>query len=434
MRFQCEHCSGIIAIDDSDLGQYVGCGHCDQPVQVPAERFGPSVVVNDYIIEKLLGRGGMGVVYKAYQMSLDRTVALKIMTISTGQNQAAITDFIREARAAARVNHPNIVQAYAVGQEEGVYFLAMEMVEGSTMKQLLDANQKLPLELCLDITRQVAEALGHAWTEQKLVHRDIKPDNIMIVGETCVAKLMDLGLSRFANDILAGNEESDEIMGTPQYISPEQLVGSAMDFRGDQYSLGATLYHCLTGEFPFNGRNAADIARKHLQDPLPPPTVHDASIPESVCRLLTKMMAKHPDDRFPDAASLAREIETIKKNLTASGSQVGKTGSGRIVFKAPSKAGAGKSSNGPEKEFVANKTNQKSEAKANQRPSSSKSTNSNPAAQASRRTSMHPAAPAPQGRAARPQAQEPNWGLIGMIGMIILGIVIGAIAAMTSKG
>ena len=433
MRFQCEHCSGIIAIDDSDLGQYVGCGHCDQPVQVPAERFGPSVVINDYIIEKLLGKGGMGVVYKAYQMSLDRTVALKIMTISSEQNQAAITDFIREARAAARVNHPNIVQAYAVGQEEGVYFLAMEMVEGMTMKQLLDANNKLPLELCLDITRQVAEALGHAWTEQKLVHRDIKPDNIMIVGDTCVAKLMDLGLSRFANDILAGNDESDEIMGTPQYISPEQLVGSAMDFRGDQYSLGATLYHCLTGEFPFNGRNAADIARKHLQDPLPPPTVHDASIPESVCRLLTKMMAKHPDDRFPDAASLAREIDTIKKNLTSSGGQVGKTGSGRIVFTAPKKQSAGKSSNGPEKEVVAHKTNQKPEAKANHRPSS-KSSGSNPTA--SKATGMHKASAASGLRpsAARPQEQAPNWGLIGMIGMIILGIVIGAIAAMVSQG
>jgi serine/threonine protein kinase len=309
----------------------------------------------------------------------------------------------------------------------------MEMVEGMTMKQLLDANNKLPLELCLDITRQVAEALGHAWTEQKLVHRDIKPDNIMIVGDTCVAKLMDLGLSRFANDILAGNEESDEIMGTPQYISPEQLVGSAMDFRGDQYSLGATLYHCLTGEFPFNGRNAADIARKHLQDPLPPPTVHDASIPESVCRLLTKMMAKHPDDRFPDAASLAREIETIKKNLTSSGSQVGKTGSGRIVFTPPRKANAGKASNGPEKEFHATRTT-KAEAKANHRPNTSKSTNSNTAASPSRRTGMHPAAQAPHGRGPRPQEQGPNWGLIGMIGMIILGIVIGAIAAMASKG
>jgi eukaryotic-like serine/threonine-protein kinase len=128
-----------------------------------------------------------------------------------------------------------------------------------------------------------------------------------------LAKLMDLGLSRFANDSLESTDDEDSIMGTPQYISPEQLIGGDMDFRGDMYSLGATLYHFITGEFPFSGTSVTEIARKHLQEPLTPPSHYDASIPKSVCKLLDKMMAKQPEDRFQSMEALSKEIEKIRR-------------------------------------------------------------------------------------------------------------------------
>ena len=317
MRFQCIHCHGLVAIDDSELGQHVGCGHCEEIVQVPSSRFAPNAVIDDFVIERMLGRGGMGIVYKAHQRSLDRPVALKILMNQYASNNDFIIDFIREARAAARLNHPYIVQAYAVGQEDDTYFLAMEFVEGQTMKQIMDVDNTVPLEFGLNVTSQMAEALGFAWTEQKLIHRDIKPDNIMITTEG-VAKLMDLGLSRFDNDTLGDTEDEDEVMGTPQYICPEQLIGMPMDVRGDLYSLGATLYHAITGEFPFIGRNAAEIAKKHLQEALTPPNTHNPSIPPSVCKLIDKMMAKHPDDRHATTEQLIKEITQIQQNLTSS--------------------------------------------------------------------------------------------------------------------
>jgi serine/threonine protein kinase len=318
----------------------VGCGHCEEVVQVPASRFAPNAVIDDFVIEKMLGRGGMGIVYKAHQRSLDRPVALKILMNQYASNNDFIIDFIREARAAARLNHPYIVQAYAVGQEDEIYFLAMEFVEGQTMKQIMDIDRTVPLEFGLSVTEQMAEALGFAWTEQKLIHRDIKPDNIMITGDG-VAKLMDLGLSRFDNDKLADTEDEDEVMGTPQYICPEQLIGMPMDVRGDLYSLGATLYHAITGEFPFIGRNAAEIAKKHLQDPLTPASAHNPSIPPSVCKLIEKMMAKHPDDRHPNTDVLIKEITQIKVNLTSS-KRTPKSKSQPIRIKAGGKTTAAK--------------------------------------------------------------------------------------------
>ena len=317
MRFQCIYCHGLVAIDDSEMGQHVGCGHCEQIVQVPTSKFAPQAVIDDFVIERMLGRGGMGIVYKAHQMSLDRPVALKILMNQYASNNDFIIDFIREARAAARLNHPFIVQAYAVGQDDETYFLAMEFVEGQTMKQIMDVDRTVPLEFALNVVTNMVEALGFAWSEQKLIHRDIKPDNIMITSDG-VAKLMDLGLSRFDNDTLDDTEDEDEVMGTPQYICPEQLIGMPMDVRGDLYSLGATLYHAITGEFPFQGRNAAEIAKKHLQEPLTPANVHNPSVPPSVCKLIEKMMAKHPDDRHSSTKVLLKELNNIKMNLTSS--------------------------------------------------------------------------------------------------------------------
>jgi eukaryotic-like serine/threonine-protein kinase len=314
MKVQCENCFGVNAVDEADLGEYLECGHCSEAFLVPNERFAPGVVIDDYIIEKKIGQGGMGVVFRALQISLDRYVALKILALEN-QSQDAVIDFVREARASAKLHHHNIVQAYAVGQADGgVYYLAMELVNGQTLKEILDVEKKITVDTALNVTKQVTDALAYAWAQQKLVHRDIKPDNIMVVEDT--AKLMDLGLSRFANDKLESTDDEDSIMGTPQYISPEQLIGSEMDFRGDIYSLGATLYHFVTGEFAFGGTSVTEIARKHLQEPLRPAHEVDSTIPPQVSKLLERMMEKQPEDRFQSMQDLSKEIDKTRKAIS----------------------------------------------------------------------------------------------------------------------
>lgn len=306
MHFICSKCNGIIEVDDSERGNPVGCGHCGKFVVVPEKLIATNVVLNnDFILKEKLGQGGVGTVYHAYQISLDRPVALKILMEQFAQDKNFVEDFIREARAAARLNHPNIVQSFAVGQDHGVFFCAMELVEGETLKHIIGREGKVSIEFSLQIMRQMAEALDFAWKNQKLVHRDIKPDNIMLTSGG-VAKLADLGLARVASET---EEESEEIMGTPQYISPEQLIGSKTDVRTDIYSLGATWYHAITGAFPFDGDSPQEIARKHLEDTLIPPNEVNPAVPKTISVMISKMMAKHPDDRYHDAEELIEDIK-----------------------------------------------------------------------------------------------------------------------------
>ena len=315
MRFQCVHCLGVVSIDDADAGQAVGCGHCGGVIMVPPTRLSPGAVLDDFVLQKELGKGGMATVYLAHQLSLDRPAALKILHPHFAQDQAFISDFIQEARAAAKLNHPNIVQAYAVGQEEGTFFFAMEYVEGSTLKQVLTHSGRIVTDRGLDIAQEVAAGLDFAWNNQQLVHRDIKPDNI-ILHEHGRVKLADLGLARPVSDLL--NESQSSVMGTPEYISPERLQGQVADNRCDIYSLGATLYHALTGRLPYTGSNPIEIARRHLTDPLTPPRQIVPDLGEDVSRVVEIMMSKRPQHRYGSAAELAGDLERVRQGLPLS--------------------------------------------------------------------------------------------------------------------
>lgn len=310
MRFQCPHCHGIIVADDVDMGSEVQCGACFEPVTVPEYRVMPGTVVSDFLILDELGRGGMGVVYRAHQISLDRPAAVKILADSYANNAEFIVGFIKEARAAAQLNHPHIVQAFAVGDDEGVYYFAMEYIDGETMKQILKREKVIPVNFALNVIQQIAEALDYAWKEAGLVHRDIKPDNIMITSAG-KAKLADLGLARRAED--SDEEDSDEVMGTPQYISPEQLTGAQVDTRSDIYSLGATFFHLITGRFPFEGRTAVEIAQKHLTEALTLPHHLNPQIPETVSLVIYKMMAKNIRERYQSTAELIEDLRMVRK-------------------------------------------------------------------------------------------------------------------------
>lgn len=336
MNFQCPFCQSIVSVDNSDCGISVQCGSCGEVTTAPTSRISSGVVIgNDFIILEEIGRGGMGVVFLAHQISLDRRTALKILSPRYASNNEFITGFIKEARAAAKLNHPHIVQAYAVGEEDGIYYFAMEFVDGETMKSVLKRENIIPVDKALVIIQQVAEALDYAWKEQQLIHRDIKPDNIMLT-KNGRAKLADLGLAKFAGEIDDANK--DEVMGTPQYISPEHLTGMPMDIRSDIYSLGATFFHLVTGRFAFTGKDAVEIARKHIEEPLENPRAVNPAIPESVAAIIIRMMEKNPDARYQSAEELAEDIRMVRRGKAPAGG-LAKPGTGGLVLRKPSPSG-----------------------------------------------------------------------------------------------
>ncbi len=317
MRFQCPKCNGIVDVDPTLAGSQVQCGHCNQAVSVPSDRLAPGVVVGDFVIKKELSRGGMGIVFLAHQISLDRPAALKILNDAYTDNEEFVTGLVREARAAAKLNHPNIVQAYAVGEDEGLFYFAMEYIDGETMKSVLKREKTIKPERAAEVIEQIAEALKCAWNEQKLVHHDIKPENIMLTSSG-QAKLADLGLSQVAGESTE-DDDSDEVMGTPQYISPEQLTGEPSDNRSDLYSLGATFYHLVTGRFPYEGAEITDITRQHVEGNLTPPKKINPLLPDALDRIIVKMMKRPIDERYQSAEDLITDLKQFLGGKMAPG-------------------------------------------------------------------------------------------------------------------
>ncbi len=308
MRFQCKNCMTVVAIEDSEMGQPVACGNCGKVVVVPSERLGPGAVIGDFVIERSLGAGGLAIVYLAHQLSLDRPAALKILHQKFAQDPDFIQNFVHEARAAAQINHPNIVQAYAVGEEDSTYYFAMEYVQGNTLKNVLAHSGRFVVDQALRVVQEIAAALDFAWENKQLVHRDIKPDNIIVTGSRKV-KLADLGLACIRDDIL--EDHSGEIYGTPQYVAPEQLLGCPADNRSDIYSLGATFFQLVVGQCPYTGKTPAETAYKHISEPLPSPRSLVPDLPEQVSQVIRIMLAKRPGHRYQSAAELVADLERV---------------------------------------------------------------------------------------------------------------------------
>ncbi len=304
MRFLCPHCRTVLS---GATGEEVECTHCHEKVKFPESRTAPGSVIGDFAIVSEIARGGVGIVYLARQISLDRPVALKLLQERFTGDKEFVDNFVREARAAARISHPNIVQAYAVGEEDGIYYFAMEHLDGDTMKQVLKRDKIVPPRRAAEIISEIAQALDCAWNEQKLVHQDIKPDNIMLTHRG-QAKLADLGLARVATEAHEDND-ADEVMGTPQYISPEQLTGAPTDVRSDIYSLGATFFHLVTGRFPYLGKDGNEIARQHVEGTLTEPKTLVKDLPDEVNRIILKMMAKDINQRYQSAAEVAADLK-----------------------------------------------------------------------------------------------------------------------------
>ena len=267
--------------------------------------------VPGYKIMGKLGSGAMAVVYKARQLSLDRIVAIKILPKRFVENQNYIDRFFKEGKIAAKLNHNNIVQAIDVGKAGDLYYFIMEYVEGKTLYDDLSKGKVFSEQEALGIIVQLVHALGHAHLNG-MIHRDVKPKNIMINTEG-VVKLADMGLARETSDMISAKSEQGKAFGTPYYIAPEQIRGKLdVDGRADIYALGATFYHMVTGQVPFEGDTPSDVMRRHLKEPLTPPDHLNASLSGNIAEVIEVMMAKKTKDRYSNAEEVLTDLEAIK--------------------------------------------------------------------------------------------------------------------------
>ncbi len=268
--------------------------------------------ISGYKVLEKLGAGAMATVFKARQLSLDRLVAIKILPRKFSGNKQFIERFYAEGRVAAQLNHPNIVQAYDVGQSGEFHYFVMEYVEGGTVHDAIAANKRFKEKEAVEIAIAVGEALEHAH-DKGLIHRDVKPKNVMLTKQG-VVKLADLGLARAIDDKEAAMAEAGKAYGTPYYISPEQIRGEVtIGQQADIYSLGATLYHMVTGNVPFNGKNPTEVMQKHLKSPLVPPDHVNPQLSAGISEVIEKMMAKSRKDRYKNCADLLTDLRAVKK-------------------------------------------------------------------------------------------------------------------------
>src|SRR3954466_12049241 len=252
-------------------------------------------VVAGYRIEERIGRGGMGVVYRAEHLNLRRRAAIKIIAPDLAEASGFRERFNREARIAAALQHPNIVTVYDAGEEDGLLYLAMQYIEGSDLSAVLRSESRLRPYRAVDVCRQVASALDAAHA-MGLIHRDVKPANVLISGRQ--AYLTDFGLTKRVQGEASPITNAGDVVGTIHYVAPEQIEGGAVSARSDIYSLGCLLFHCLTGEVPFARDTDVAVIYAHLSEEPPRPSTLRADLPEGLDDVIAKALEKVPERRF----------------------------------------------------------------------------------------------------------------------------------------
>lgn len=318
ITFYCTHCNAKLRINANAMGRSLQCPECQGEFEVPHLEFGPGFVVGGFLIKHRIGQGGMGEVYLAKQLSLERDVALKILPAQFTQQSSFVVRFLKEVHYQAKMDHPNIVTAYDAGEDSGVYFMAMAHVAGETMEAMLDREGCLPEAEALKIVRQVALALQYAYEQKNILHRDIKPGNIMIT-PTLHAKVLDMGLSK---NLLDRNSttHANTLMGTPNYMSPEQIDHpQEIDTRSDMFSLGMTLYHALTGKVPFEDTSYLKTLKRHAAEKLEDPRSLIPGIHRHTVHLLARLLARDANDRF---ATWEGVLAALDRALTHTGPPV----------------------------------------------------------------------------------------------------------------
>ena len=293
----CTQCGTVIDVRDFEPFSAVACPDCATALTVPAQ-FG------QFLLVSVLGKGGMGAVYKGLDQSLNRHVAIKVMRQEFGEDSQFLKSFLQEAQAAAALNHRNVAQIYSFGQEHGQPYIIMELVEGGRLDEWIEQGKTIDESLLIDIGIHISQGLSAAH-EAGLVHGDIKPANILF-NRKGVSKLADFGLASF---VKKQQEQPGEIWGTPYYIPPEKIRRKPADHRADIYSLGGTLYHALVGRPPFDGATAKEVVMARLGNPPPDPRDVRKELTEATAHVLRRMMAEKPGRRYPTYPSLLADLK-----------------------------------------------------------------------------------------------------------------------------
>ena len=261
--------------------------------------------INDrYEIIRVIGEGGMANVYLANDLILNRKVAVKVLRGDLSNDEKFVRRFQREALSASSLNHPNIVEMYDVGEDDGDFYIVMEYVEGKNLKQLIKRRTRLSISEVIDIMKQLTDGIAHAH-DSFIIHRDIKPQNILILDNGLV-KITDFGIAVALNSTQL--TQTNSVMGSVHYLPPEQAAGKGATFKSDIYSLGILMYELVTGTLPFRGENAVEIALKQMKEPIPSVKEFDESIPQSVENIILKSCAKNPKNRYDSARDMYYDL------------------------------------------------------------------------------------------------------------------------------
>ncbi len=321
-QIRCCQCQSVIDVSEAPAFSQVQCPSCNAAQIVPARLGG-------FLLLDLIGRGGMGAVYRALDESLNRMVAIKVLLRSVGEDRESLETFRREGQAAAALNHPNIVQIYAFGEEKGQPFMVMELLVGGRIDKMMAGGQPLDPAFMLKVGMEVAEGLNAA-TGIGLSHGDVKPENILL-DSNGVAKVVDFGLARFRDRAA----KADGVWGTPYYIAPEKVRGQRTDdARSDIYSLGATLFHALAGRPPFDGQTPLDVVKARLEQPVPQLGAALPGFNPEFEAIITRMLQPEPLKRYPTYASLLADLRKLAETLRPREAPglAGKGKKGRVVI------------------------------------------------------------------------------------------------------
>jgi|GEM_PF-809850 len=312
ITFNCPHCNSELEFDAAESGARVDCPACSHECRTPVPRVGPGTTLGNFAIERRLGSGGMGDVYVARQLSMDRLVALKVLPQALTRKASVVERFRHEVRMSARLEHPHVVTAFEAGEDFGYLYLAMSYVDGEDLRTRLKRDGPLPEKEALTYARHLADALGYAWTTFRMLHRDVKPGNIL-VDRKGNARIMDLGISKcLVEEEDAELTVSGMLVGTPHYMSPEQATsGAELDCRADIYSLGASLYHLLTGSTPYQGETSTEVLRQLGVRPVPPLRELAPMVSEHCARLVAKMMALSRDQRPASWEAVITDVDRV---------------------------------------------------------------------------------------------------------------------------
>jgi serine/threonine-protein kinase len=342
IKFNCCFCHAKISAEDEFCGRRVSCPGCGEHLFVPEAQLGSGTMVAGYRIDQFLGAGAMGEVYLANQVSMNRKVALKVMSEDLASDERDRQRFERETKVLARLDHRNIVLAYEAGLADGRHFLAMEFIKGRALDERLTRESAIPEADALDICIKVAEALKYAWERFEMLHRDIKPANIMI-DKSGDVKLMDMGIAKGKTD--ESNTMVGAILGTPYYMSPEQARGQDdLDFRSDLYAVGATLFHLVTGQATHTGDTSVQIMRRKLKNEAPPARSINSVVSAECEALLADMLSIDRDSR-PESWDEAIARLTKVRDRGSGGAATGKKK--KVLKNAPMKSGGARQAPAP---------------------------------------------------------------------------------------